>query len=105
MKVILQFSAFGLGYELVPLSRGKARKLREITGEESVLVDSDWDFTSLAKTLGWRPRKRILSLAESHPCNQGIGLQIEAARHFLDKRVDQVFTNKLDCYFPDELSW
>jgi len=89
MKVILQSSEFGLGYELIPLSKARAKDLLKETGEVYILIVSDWDFPGLAESLGWRNK---------FP-EEKISLAIQSAREFLDKRVNQVFSGKLDDYF------
>lgn len=100
MKVILQSSEFGLGYELIPKSKARAKELLEETGEESILVDSDWDFPGLAKSLGWNGDRYEPTPNDGYlEKSRKISLAIQSAREFLDKRVDQVFSGSLDDYF------
>jgi len=104
MKVILQSSEFGLGYELIPKSKARAKDLLRETGEESILVDSDWDFPMLAENLGWDGRRFASVISDGHlEKSRKISLAIESAREFLDKRVGQVFSGKLDDFFSSIL--
>ena len=108
MRVLITQSDFGLGYELTPVNEKHRRKFKRETGHESVVVNTDWDFPSLARSLGWSMRGRGRSPCD-HPhtdgtvdcslCGRGVGWFIEQARVYLDKRVDTVVREKLDGYF------
>ena len=115
---------FGLGYELFPKSAKLAARLRRETGKESVLIQTDWDFPSLARNLGWSmgPRK----LSADHParheqgythcyhrgtdgtvkcpdCGKSASAFIEEAQEYLDRKCDASYRG-LDDYFGDLLS-
>lgn len=53
MRVMLTSADFGIGYELFPVNKRIAAKFERATGTVSVLFQSDWDFPSLAESLGW----------------------------------------------------
>jgi len=107
MKVILDRSDFGLGYSLTPVSPSLAGKLANEIGEPCIVIDSDWDFPSLARSLGWRNKTRkhdcyLVSdgTINCSVCGRTNSQMIQSASEFLDKRLGRVFNN-LDDYFPE----
>jgi hypothetical protein len=108
MRVLLTSSAFGLGYELTPVNKQLARRMEKETGNESVLFQTDWDFPSLAESLGWNIRTahkrgcvgQIDGTVTCVHCGRTAGHFIAAAQEWLDKRVDSVIQAQVEDYFP-----
>src|SRR3989337_1069990 len=40
-------------YTVTPVNKRVAKKLKDITGESSLLFQTDWDYPFLARNLGW----------------------------------------------------
>lgn len=113
MRVLLTESDFGLGYELTPVNQRAARQYQRESGHESVLVNLDWDFPSLAESLGWSIRK--VQRNRRKPCDHSstdgtvtcseCGLTaddfISAAREWLDSRASwgTRFNRDVETYF------
>jgi len=111
MRFLLTESNFSLGYELTPCDRRAARQYEKETGNESVLFQSDWDFPSLASSLGWRMRlgrgdrcshSGTDGTVRCPDCGATATQFIDAAREWLDGQCHRAFNdpnNTLAMYF------
>lgn len=112
MRVTLLSSDFGLGYELCPVSRTIGRKLEKATGSESILFQTDWDFPSLAQSLGWSMRSRRCDHRSTDgtvtcsECGKTAPEFIAEAQEWLDARVYRNFQNTgADAYIENALGY
>jgi hypothetical protein len=105
LRVYLTSADHGLGYELFPVSKKVASRFRRESGNESVLISSDWDYPSLARNLGWRMRDRKCAhnstdgTVRCESCGKSASAFIQAAQKWLDLRVDSVFQGDFEGYF------
>ncbi len=106
MKIQLSNGDFGT-YLLTPVNKRIARQVKEDTGDESILIQTDWDFPSLARTLGWRGkigRERCQhrgtdGTVTCPDCGLKASDFIGAAIDWLDKHDGCVFVGKGEEYF------
>lgn len=107
MKTILLQGDFG-AYELGPVNKRLAAKMKRETGEETVLFQTDYDFPGLARNLGWRGnigRERCEhrgtdGTVNCPDCGKTAGDFIQAAQTWLDNHCGQVFRGKGEEYLP-----
>jgi hypothetical protein len=94
-------------YELTPANKRLAKQMADETGEESVLFQTDWDFPSLARELGWRGKigrercehRGTDGTVTCPDCGRTASEFIGAASKWLDNHVGHVFRGKGECYF------
>ena len=105
MRVLLEehYSA----YKLTPVNKRIARNLEDIIGEDSVLIQSDWDFPHLAQALGWDMRDtncRHVSTdgtVECSECKKTSHEFITEAGEWLSDHCDRAFNLKDASSFSD----
>lgn len=105
MKVLLT-SDYGC-YELTPVNKKIARKLKRNTGEESLLFQTDYDFPGLARSLGWRGKigrekcehRGTDGTVNCPDCGRKAIEFITAASEWLDNRCNHVFVKPVEDYF------
>lgn len=106
MNVLLTNGDFGT-YELTPVNKIIAKKLKQETGEESILIQTDYDFPILARNLGWNGKVgrekckhvRTDGTVDCPTCGLKSIDFISAAIDWLDNHNGHVFRSKADCYF------
>ena len=98
MRVILMHADV-CGYEIGPVSKAMICKMEKATGESTVLVQTDWDYPSLASSLGWRMRsakcehRSTDGTVDCRDCGKTATEFITEAAEWLDKHEGQVFQN------------
>jgi hypothetical protein len=106
MRIMLLRGDCG-GYELLPVNKRLARRQEQENGEESILFQTDWDFPSLARSLGWRGKigrekcehRGTDGTITCPDCGRTAGDFIAAAVDWLDDNVGRVFQGKGAEYF------
>lgn len=105
MRVILE-EHHG-AYRLVPVNERIARRLKQQTGESSVLIQLDWDYPHLARSLGWDMRsvncRHISSdgTVMCKNCGKSVGDFIGEAAEWLNDNLYGVFNLSDPSCFPD----
>ena len=114
MRVLLISADFGQGYELCPVNKRFARRYERETGNETVLIQTDWDFPRLAEGLGWDMRsvrgkrgarcehRSTDGTVVCGECGLGAGAFIAAAQEWLDGRCDEHFCRPVEGYFGED---
>lgn len=110
MRVILMHGDVG-GYEIGPVAKDAIRKMEKATGDSTVLFQTDWDFPSLASSLGWNMRSRKCEHRSTdgtvtcRECGKTASEFIGEAIEWLDRHEGKVFQNtSADDYILNRLS-
>jgi len=109
IRVLLTSADFGIGYELTPISKRVLVRYTRETGHESALIQTDWDFPSLARSLGWSMRARgercthrsTDGTVNCPDCGRTASYFSARAGEWLDARTDQVFQGDFEAYFGE----
>lgn len=86
-------------FELFPVSERLARKYKRESGHESVLFQVDWDYPSLAQTLGWMFRSPKCNHCHTDgtidcpECGKTASQFIEEAHEYLNANVGRHFND------------
>lgn len=93
-------SCQGLAYELFYANKRLARKYEKETGHESILIQTDWDFPSLARSLGWNMKSRNCDhdstdgTVTCRSCGKTATHFISKAQDWLDRHEGHSFNDK-----------